>query len=129
MWFQNALGKEKIQFMFNNELDMQSIELYSFSMERFSDLKFNFVCKNIPKKYPEKWNKDHFNALSLIITFGDIIQLDVTGTKICFYCSPIITSSLDCSEIKIEHEDLKLYCRSKFLTIEEINPYLDERWD
>ncbi|EDT1662088.1 hypothetical protein CUB49_003420, partial [Salmonella enterica subsp. enterica serovar Cerro] len=102
---------------------------YSFSMERFSDLKFNFVCKNIPKKYPEKWNKDHFNALSLIITFGDIIQLDVTGTKICFYCSPIITSSLDCSEIKIEHDDLKLYCRSKFLTIEEINPYLDERWD
>lgn len=129
MWFQNALGKEKIQFMFNNELDIQSIELYSFSMEHFSDLKFNFVCKNLPKKHPEKWNKNNFNALSLMIIFGDIIQLNITGSNICFHCSPIITSSIDYSEIKIEHNDLKLYCRSKFLTIEEIIPYLDERWD
>lgn len=128
MWFQNALGKEKIQFMFNNELDIQLIEIHSFSMESFSDLKFDFICKNIPKKYPKKWSEGDFNALKLVITLGDIIQLDIKGTKIGFFCSPIIMSTLEFSEIKIKHDDLNLYCKSKFLTIEKIIPYLDERW-
>lgn len=85
MWFQNALGKEKIQFMFNNELDVKLVELHGFSMECFSDLKFKFICKNIPKKYPEKWNKESFNAISLVITFENITQLDITGSRIGFF--------------------------------------------
>jgi len=129
MWFQNALGKEKIQFMFNNELDIQVVEIHGFSMENFSDLKFNFICKKIPKKYPEKWNKDIFNALNFDITFENITQLDITGSRIGFFCSPIIKSSPNLAEIKVEHNSFKLYCSSDFLTIGEIVPYLDERWD
>lgn len=129
MWFRNALGKEKIQFMFNNELSIQSVEISSFSLERFSDLKFNFYCKEIPSKYPGKWSKEGFNALSLVVTFGDVIQLDITGSRVGFFCSPIINSLKDYSEIKIKHNDLNLYCKSKFLTIEGVAPYIDERWD
>lgn len=128
MWFQNALGKEKIQFMFNNELDIQLLEIQEFSMKDFSDLKLKFICKNVPKKHPEKWGKEGFNALSLVITFGDITQLNITGSKIGFFCSPTITSLPTYSEINIEHDDLRLYCKSKFLTVEGITPYLDERW-
>jgi len=129
MWFQNAIGKEKIQFMFNNELEIQCVEIDSFSMERFSDLKFNFFLNKAPKKHPEKWSKEQFNALSVRIIFSDIIQFDISGSRVGFFCSPTITSSKDYSEIKIEHNDLKLYCKSKFLTIDTILPYLDERWD
>lgn len=85
MWFQNAIGKEKIQFMFHNELMIENIEIGSFSLERFSELKFHFYSNNIPKNYPEKWNKEGFNALSLLISFGDVIQLDVTGSRIGFF--------------------------------------------
>lgn len=129
MWFQNAIGKEKIQFMFHNELMIENIEIGSFSLERFSELKFHFYSNNIPKNYPEKWNKEGFNALSLLISFGDIIQLDVTGSRIGFFCSPIINSFKEYSEITIKHGDLDIYCRARFLTIEGITPYMDERWD
>ena len=129
MWFQNAIGKEKIQFMFNNELETHNIEIISFSMGHFSDLKFNFFLNQAPKKHPEKWKKEQFNTLSLIITFSEIIQFDSSGSKVGFFCSPIITSSKDYSEIRIEHNDLKLSCKSRFLSIDTILPYLDERWD
>lgn len=129
MWFQNAIGKEKIQFMFDNELSMQHVEVSSFSFERFSDLRFHLFCKEIPTKYPDKWKKDGFNALSVVITFGDVIQLSATGSRIGFFCSPIINSYGDYSEITIKHNELDFYCRSKFLTIESITPYIDERWD
>lgn len=129
MWFQNAIGKEKIKFMFDNELSIQRIEVDSFSLERFSDLKFHFFCNEIPKKYPKKWNETGFNALSLIITFGDVIQLNVIGSRVGFFCSPIINSLSDYSEITIKNSDLDFYCRSRFLTIESITPYIDERWD
>ena len=129
MWFQNAIGKEKIKFMFNNEFNIQSIEIDSFSMMSFSDLRFVFSCNNMPEKHPEKWNKKNFNALSLVITFGDIIQLDISGSKVGFFCSPTVISLPEYSEIKIKHNNLNLYCRSKFLTIEGVTPYQDERWD
>ncbi|QGU89712.1 hypothetical protein GN242_13065 [Erwinia sorbitola] len=129
MWFQSALGKEKIQFMFNNELSIESVEINSFSLERFSDLKFNFYCKGMPKKYPEKWNGEGFNALSLVITFGGLIQLNIIGSRVGFFCSPIINSLKDYSEIRIKNNELDLYCKSKFLTIEGVTPYIDERWD
>ncbi|MCE0826914.1 immunity 50 family protein [Buttiauxella sp. A2-C2_NF] len=129
MWFQHAIGKEKIQFMFDNELSVQHIEINSFCLERFSDLKFHFCCKNIPKKHPEKWDKERFNALSLVVTFGDIIEFDITGSRVGFFCSPIINSFKDYSEIKLKCNELSLYCRAKFLTIEGITPYIDERWD
>jgi len=129
MWFENAIGKEKIQFMFKNELDIKSIEVDSFSLERFSDLKFIFFCKHVPKTHPEKWGKVKFNALKIEITFGDVIQMNVSGTRVGFICSPMIKSSNNYSEIKIQHDSLELYCKAKFLTIEGIYPYVDERWD
>ncbi|MFO6296775.1 Imm50 family immunity protein [Rahnella selenatireducens] len=129
MWFQNAIGKEKIEFMFNNEFNIQPIEINFFSLGRFSDLNFHFCCKNLPKKHPEKWDKKRFNALNLVVTFGDVIKLDISGSRVGFFCSPTIVSLKDYSEIKIKCDDLNLHCKSKFLTIEEITPYLDERWD
>lgn len=129
MWYKNAIGKEKIQFMFNNEFDFELFELYSISLEKNSELKCNLKCKGIPKTYPKKWDKLEFNALSLEITFNEIIQLNMSGTKIGFFCLPIMNSLIDYSEITIKHKEFQLYCKSKFLTIEDISPYIDIRWD
>lgn len=129
MWFKNAIGKEKIQFIFGNELHIKNIEISIFSLERFSDLKIHFFCKEILEKHPEKWKKDGFTALSLMINFGDVIHLNATGSGIGFFCSPEINSFENLSEIKIKNNELDFYCKSKFLTIESITPYIDERWD
>lgn len=129
MWFDKAIGKEKIKFMFGDELSLESIELDGFSFERFSDVSFRFCSKNVPSHYPNKWKENEFNALSVIITFGDIVEFNVKGMRIGFVCSPEIISEENYSEIKICNGQLNLYCKAKFLTIESITPYLDERWD
>ncbi|MCO6540625.1 MAG: hypothetical protein J6569_10940 [Gilliamella sp.] len=129
MWFENALGREKIQFMFNNEFNFQSIELNSVSFDSYSEFKCHLNCKKIPKIYPKKWDKVEFNALNLIITFNEIVQLNMSGSKIGFFCSPTINSFTDYSEITVQHNKLPLYCKSKFLIIESITPYIDERWN
>lgn len=129
MWFDNALGKEKIRFMFGGELSLQSVEVSSFSFERFSDVTFQFYSRNIPSSYPEKWTKSQFNALSVILTFGGVIELDVKGNGIGFICSPEIFSGESYSAIKICSKELNINCKSNFLTIVSITQYLDERWD
>ncbi|NUU69216.1 hypothetical protein HQN64_24485 [Enterobacteriaceae bacterium BIT-l23] len=128
MWFQNAMGGDKIRFMFGGDFDIKNIELGSITLERFSDLKINFFHKGLPQNHPEKWDGKGYNALSFIITFGDMVELKLSGSKVGFFCSPKISSMSDFSEIIVNENDLELYCRSKFLTIESIEPYIDERW-
>ncbi|WP_240630261.1 Imm50 family immunity protein, partial [Brenneria alni] len=67
MWFKYAVGKEKINFMFNNDFSLLGLELISFSFNH-SSLYLSFSCRNIPEKYPIKWNKNSFNSLLLSIT-------------------------------------------------------------
>ncbi|WP_230477964.1 Imm50 family immunity protein [Dickeya solani] len=71
--------------MFDNELSIQRIEVNSFSLERFSDLKFHFFCNEIPRKFPVKWRGEGFNALSLVIVFGDVTQLNIVGSRVGFF--------------------------------------------
>ncbi|WP_276643853.1 Imm50 family immunity protein [Siccibacter turicensis] len=129
MWFKNAIGKEKIDNMFKGKLDIHDVEIGSFSMERFSDLEMHFYCRNLPDNYPAKWESENFNAISIIITFGDILQFNVNGSRVGFFCNPAIDSYENHSEITIKSDLLNLYCKSKFLTIESVRPYIDERWD
>lgn len=64
-----------------------------------------------------------------MLTFGDVVELDVKGMKVGFVCSPVIISTENYSKISITDEKLNFHCQSNFLTIEGITPYLDERWD
>lgn len=43
MWFDNAIGKEKINFMFDGELSMELVEFDGFTFERFSDISCRFL--------------------------------------------------------------------------------------
>ncbi|HFK5736863.1 TPA: Imm50 family immunity protein [Enterobacter sichuanensis] len=129
MWFDNAIGKEKINFMFDGELSMELVEFDGFTFERFSDISCRFFTRKIPSCYPKKWKESEFNALCIVLTFGDVVELDVKGMKVGFVCSPVIISTENYSKISITDEKLNLHCQSKFLTIEGITPYLDERWD
>lgn len=129
MWFEYAIGNEKIRFMFDNEFSLDSIQLDSFRLHYYSTLQLHFLCKNMPDIYPEKWKKEKINAISLILNLGDILYLEVKGKEVGFICSPDIVTGKEKSSIKIINNDFHLQCESKFLTIESITPYIDERWD
>ena len=129
MWFENAMGNEKIKFMFNNEFSMDSIQLESFKLHYHFTLQLHFLCKLIPGVFPEKWKKEKFNAISLTLSLGDILSFEVKGNEVGFICSLDVITSKEKSSINIVNNDFHLQCESRFLTIEGITPYIDERWD
>lgn len=57
MWFDNAHGKEKIAYMFNNDLSLSEIEIDKFIFHDISRLTLGFNIKNLPSLIPEKWKK------------------------------------------------------------------------
>jgi len=128
MWFEHAIGREKINFMFDNEFSLIDLELISFSFN-YSSVHLVFSCRNIPKKYPVKWEKDGFNSLVLNITLSGVIDFESKGNNVMFTSNPIIETTKDYSFLKIDSPELYLFCRAKFLNIDDIKPYVDDRWD
>ncbi|ANE76691.1 Imm50 family immunity protein [Dickeya solani] len=128
MWFEHALGKEKIQFMFGNEFSLLDLELISFSFN-VSSLYLSFSCRNIPEKYPKKWDGDGFNSLLLSITLSDVVYFESKGANVMFTSTPIIKTDKEFSILEINNPKLYFYCKSKFLTVNDIKPYIDDRWD
>ncbi|MGL6019744.1 MAG: Imm50 family immunity protein [Gibbsiella quercinecans] len=128
MWFEHAVGKEKINFMFNNDFPLFDLELISFSFN-VSSLRLSFSCKNIPVEYPKKWDRKDFNSLLLSITLTDVIFFESKGVNVMFTSTPTIETTKEYSVVKIESPELYLYCKARFLTIDDIRPCVDDRWD
>lgn len=57
MWFDNAIHKEKIGYMFDNKLSLENIEFEKFLFFDNTSLKVVFCSKNIPDHIPQKWKK------------------------------------------------------------------------
>ena len=128
MWYEYAVGKEKINFMFGGDFLLDDLELIAFSFE-ISRLHLVFSSRKIPKKYPRKWDSDNFNSLIINITLSDIIYFESKGFNVMFTSTPTIEIKKEYSTIDINNPKLHLYCKSNYLTINEIKPYIDERWD
>ncbi len=45
-----------------------------------------------------------------------------------FECTPIIKSTREETTLAIENKDFYLHCVAGFMTIDDITPYLDQRW-
>ena len=90
MWFDNAHGKEKITYIFNNELSLSEIELDKLIFHDISRLTLGFNIKNLPSLIPEKWEKNKLNTLALTLTFTEVSTIKLDGKKIGFECTPII---------------------------------------
>ncbi|NDL01550.1 Imm50 family immunity protein [Photorhabdus bodei] len=129
MWFENAIYKEKIKHMFNNELSIEHVEVEIVSFYAHSSLRLGFHSKNILTTFPDKWNKSEFNALSILLELGDIIHFECKGISLGFECTPTIEYKDNKIHMSIFHNNFYFNCIAQFLTIRDITPYLDERWD
>ncbi|WP_192903296.1 Imm50 family immunity protein [Photorhabdus khanii] len=128
MWFEKAMYKEKIKFMFNNELSIDDSILETFLYHTDSMLRISFHSDKLPKIFPEKWKKNEFNALKIILTFGGVKILEYQGGKIGIRCSPIIESEKEKIILSIKNNEFSIYCVANFMVIDDIIPYLDQRW-
>jgi hypothetical protein len=129
MWFESAIGKEQVEFMFGGEFSLVDVQLENIFLHRMTSLRFQLICKNIPEIVPRKWKEKGFNVINLVFSMGEIHSLDIQGCKVGFICTPEIRSFPEKTILRIENDDLKLNCEARFLTIEGFTPGVDERWD
>ncbi|QGU86899.1 Imm50 family immunity protein [Erwinia sorbitola] len=129
MWFDFAHGKEKINFMFNNELYLDGCEFENFLFYDLSKIRICFNTKNIPNKTPEKWREVAFNSLSITLILVGVNKLNVQGERLGFICSPVIEKIDDEIIFSIDNEDkFHFSCAAELIVIDSIEPYLDQRW-
>lgn len=105
------------------------LNLILFLFYAHSSLRLGFHSKNVPATFPTKWDKKEFNALSIVLELGDIIHFESKGTSLGFECTPTIEYKDDRVHVCISHDNFYFNCIAQFLTIRDITPYLDERWD
>lgn len=128
MWFNNAIYKEKVDFMFGGELSIKNVEFEDFLYHSGSILRVSFRSRDIPKKIPDKWKVKKFNTLVLTLSFGNVSLFECKGRNIGFNCAPVIVSKQKEVTLLIENEHFYLECVAGFMIIDDITPCLDERW-
>ncbi|MDX5630940.1 MULTISPECIES: Imm50 family immunity protein [unclassified Brenneria] len=129
MWFDFVHGKEKINFMFNNELSIDDSEIDNFLFYDLSKIRVCFNTRNIPKKTPDKWRNVEFNGLSITLILVGISKLNLQGDRVGFICSPIIEKIDDEMTFTIDNGDkFHFSCAAEIIVIDSIEPYLDQRW-
>lgn len=129
MWFDFVHGKEKIKFMFNNELSLDDSEFDNFLFYDLSKIRICFNTSHIPKKIPDKWKNIEFNGLSITLTLVGINKLNIRGERVGFICSPVIEKIDDEMIFSIDNGDkFNLSCAAETIVFDSIEPYLDQRW-
>lgn len=129
MWFDFAHGKEKVKFMFNNELSLDDSELENILFYDLSKIRLCFNTKHVPKSIPDKWRNIEFNGLSISLIIIGIIQFDLRGERVGFTCSPQFYSGDNKVILSIENGNkFNLSCTADAIIIDSIEPYLDQRW-
>lgn len=128
MWFEFAHGKEKINSMFNNELSLSCVEFSQFVYYDKSRLKLQFSSRNIPLSVPNKWNRNEFNALAISLAFTEVLTLDMSGGNIGFTCTPNIDYIDNSIRVLISEGDFKFSLKANHMFIDEVRPYIDQRW-
>ena len=129
MWLDFIHGKEKVKFMFNDELSLDDSEFENFLFYDLSKIRICLNTKHIPKKIPDKWKKKEFNGLSITLILVGVSKLDLQGKRVGFRCSPIIEMINNEVRISINNGDgFNLSCFADLIVIDSIDPYLDERW-
>lgn len=125
MWFDYAQGKEKVSFMFNNELDLNNVEFHSFTYHDISKLSLRFNTRMIPETFPKKWTRNQFNSISISLLFTEVRILKIDLNNINFVCTPIIDTVNDGIQLSIEVGQNRFMCLANFMFIDEITPHLE----
>ncbi|MGC7560385.1 Imm50 family immunity protein [Pasteurella sp. PK-2025] len=121
-WFERAIGKEKIIYMFNGNIDVNEIYLHKILFYDYT-LTIFFHILNIPQEFPKKWNDNDFNAISMQLSFSDVNYFNVYGNSL-FNKIGKLNISVDNNIVKMHFEgnEAHIICESDFYFIDNITP-------
>jgi len=123
MWFDNAYGKEKIKFIFDNNLSLDDSLLELILYHNVSLFSIRFRLDKIPDSIPDKWRKRKFDFIDVNIDFCSVKKFECCGGKLGFRCTPVFAWNDDKPALFIQNDDFKLYCLADSMFIGEITPF------
>jgi len=123
MWLKNAHGKEKVKFMFNNELSLDDSLLALFLYYDSSIFRIEFHVDKIPILIPEKWKKHKYDFISVKIEFCSVNKLSISGGNLGFRCSPVFSWDNEKPALSIKENNFSLCCIAESMFIGEITPF------
>lgn len=123
-WFEKAIGKEKILYMFNGELDVGEIYVHNVLCYDYT-LRILFYVLNIPSTTPKKWNEKAFNAIRVKLSFSDLKSFSVCGEN-AFNKRGALKIDVNDNKVRmnIDGEGINIMCESDGYFIDEIEPEL-----
>ncbi|ADZ92706.1 immunity 50 family protein [Marinomonas mediterranea] len=129
MWFELATNRKMIESMFLGGFPLDEIEVTKVAFEG-GDLSISFNTKDVPKKYPKKWNVNKFNAIHVTLRLSDVHKVDFSGKNTGWF-SEFSFEEFDGGNksIILNAEPFSMNCEFNFLTIVSVTPYEDIRWD
>jgi len=123
MWFDNAYGKEKIKFIFNDELSLDDSILELILYQNPCLLSIRFRVDKIPSSIPKKWQERKFDFIDINIDFHSVRKFECGGSRIGFRCIPNFKWNNDKPILSIQNENFSLYCSADSMFIGEITPF------
>lgn len=76
---------------------------------------------------PTRWVERGNNAVEFSVVFNNPSKLEVSGSRSCFVCTPIVTNSSGVTSLQIASAGNQILCMGKSVSISEIRPYIDSR--
>ncbi len=128
MWPSLITNKKMIESMFPEGLDLNLPEPTNISIAS-NDIKISFNLRDIPKVYPKKWDDEYFNAIHLVLEFGDVVEFLSSGSGFDWLNTLELKSDNGHILIEMAVGSFKLKLASNFLTVRSVQPYDDTRWE
>jgi len=128
MWFEHAQFKEKVKFMFNNELSLENVEFENFLFYDIRSFKITFCSKTIPKVVPKKWKESSFNVLTITLNFTNVKEIKCDLKEIGFICNPSIEFIDKDIVVSVNQGENNFKLISEFMFLDEVTPHFDLRY-
>lgn len=121
-WYDGAVSKEKIIYMFNGDFPLSDICIESIAIYE-KIVVCSFITNYIPSKYPEKWKLENFNAISFELSFSDLIDFSFNGDHLFGnYGELIIQKKDDVIHINFKSSNIDLSFTANYMFINDIKP-------
>jgi hypothetical protein len=130
MWFDLATNKKMIHSIFPQGIALINSELCSINVTG-KDVQLSLNCCDIPSSYPKKWMMKDFNAIRIVLELGDVLDVNYRGVELGWVDRVDFFGNGDdmSKSTYIKNEKFEFNCLYKYLTVKNIQPYDDVRWD
>jgi len=117
-----------LEMMTGGELATENVELSSILLFDGPSVNLKFNVLSLPKKHPDKWKKMGCNAYTYILSQSVDIDINILKWKSRINCALVLKKTESGVRLQVLEDGKPFFeCSSRFLVLDRIEGYIDER--